>query len=891
MKRITKRIISSVLVALTSFSMMDQTAVEGSTGIPVACNDGLNRLGWVYENEWTIEDNVTGFALDKTAYETGSEQSVNITYNVADLPSEDENRANTANTLYVAIVDSSFSYTGNDLYDFSEKGVITLKEIEFNDLKNGKNTLTMNVRFPGKGVYYLFVAEKGRYITEMAKIKFTVKAPAGSDGRPINTRAGVRPEFTVYSAAQAAKMKIFYTIGTGDSEYHLYVTKGTSMDGYAKDQKNIVADFMTAQGDLPARFGEEQSVTLNNSSRDFSIYAYTIVLYNMTTNKEEAKEHFYVVPEQYMIQRDQSKMDSDGKIPLYCDAKHRNFNMDKDEKYSFHVSFPLNYKKYLEELIGSYDLYGAPRDRLNNDDNPYLKDDYKVYMTVNYTPGGSQKSRKLFERTITGLYKQHTVELDSKEILKKIYETNQSDVSYAGVVTVEFQNKTSDKDGYQDIPNDAIIRFSESVPFGVYKTEKLTNLEAVPADVELAYGGMAAIKIKENLGGKIFADIYKGDKKIDSVKGTCSLDSDGTASGEVDWNLKDSSGEWSTEGEYTAKVYTVNDYKEFAEDGSVSDKEVKSDVKSVTFRVKKPDRTLTLSTSVSGISGGNAVYIEKPVIGVVVKTNIGVSVIVSVKNSKGVEIMNSSAICRKGQRAVSVNLSGKKLKAGKYKVTVKAETMDGQKKSSTSDFHVKKLPKSSVSSAAVSLSGGIGTVSFKISEYADVNVTVKSGKTKKQTVIAQAYSAGSIKASFSYGGYKPGTYSVVIKTKNSGGSSTVTKTFKIKKKPVVVKKPTVSGLSVSFRAGTDGDMVQGAFYYTGKNARVVIDIMYNDTEEIVYTYQGVTKQDSGNFSYTWDGFKANGFRCWPGNYTYRVYLVNSAGRTSYLRQNFTLGEG
>ena len=131
----------------------------------------------------------------------------------------------------------------------------------------------------------------------------------------------------------------------------------------------------------------------------------------------------------------------------------------------------------------------------------------------------------------------------------------------------------------------------------------------------------------------------------------------------------------------------------------------------------------------------------------------------------------------------------------------------------------------------------------------------------------------------------------MIKTKNSGGKRIISRTFTVKKKPVIVKKPTVSNLSVRFAAGKDGDMVVGTFNYTGKNTRVIIDIMYNDTEEIVYTYQGVTKNDSGTFTYTWDGFKSNGFRCWPGSYTFRVHLVNSAGSTPYLRQNFDLGVG
>ena len=67
--------------------------------------------------------------------------------------------------------------------------------------------------------------------------------------------------------------------------------------------------------------------------------------------------------------------------------------------------------------------------------------------------------------------------------------------------------------------------------------------------------------------------------------------------------------------------------------------------------------------------------------------------------------------------------------------------------------------------------------------------------------------------------------------------------------------------------------------------------MYDDFEEIVYTYEGTTKSDSGTFTFTWDGFKSNGFKAWTGNYTMRVYLVNSAGKTNYVRKSFVIGEG
>ena len=52
------------------------------------------------------------------------------------------------------------------------------------------------------------------------------------------------------------------------------------------------------------------------------------------------------------------------------------------------------------------------------------------------------------------------------------------------------------------------------------------------------------------------------------------------------------------------------------------------------------------------------------------------------------------------------------------------------------------------------------------------------------TVIDKSYSKGKISASFAYGSLAVGSYNVVFTAKNSGGTSTVTKTFKVEKKPV-----------------------------------------------------------------------------------------------------------
>ncbi len=855
-----------------------------------------------YVENWFIQEQVSGVTLDSTEFTTGSGQNVGVTYNVAKIPNSESLQL--GDKLYFAVVTSDYKNKTDDDDDDDDdddsdgtttKTVVVEKEVPVKELKVGQNSISLDAHFPKKGTYYLIVKQMGlgelHADNNKFKLKLTVKPLKDDTGKTINTSASARPEYSVYSSSEAAKMKIFYSIDDITCDYTLLVARCNSESGKSEVQKkNTVAEFSSDQDELELELGKEQSITLDKTAKDFALGVYAVALYNNTTDTEVAKELFYVTKEQYLIQRDTTKMNDDGKIPFDCTASIRNFSMDKDEKYSFDVCFPLNYQKYFDDIKKCYDYYGKPDDYLKDDDNPYLKDDYNVYMTVKYTPAGSKDTRKLYEKTLKGLYKTHTVSLSSKEIMKKIYDTNKNDTSYAGVVTVQFTNKADSKD-VQDIANEAIIPFDESFKFGVYKTAKVTGTSASPTNPELAYGERVLVKVNENLGGKIIADVYNGSKKIKSVKGTCGLNSDGTATGDAVWNLTDGSGNYVGAGEYTIKVHTVNEYTVFDEDGSTNDKKVESEGKTVSVKVVKPDRKLSISTSASGISGGNVIYIEKPVIGAVVKTNLGVSVIASVKNSKGEELKNCSAIIRKGQGSVSLNLSGHKLKAGKYKLTVKAETLDGQKKTTTTNFTMKKLPKSKISNSSVSLSNGVGNVSFSISEYANVTVTVKSGKTVKQTVIDHAYSAGSVKASFSYGGYKPGTYSVVIKTSNSGGSKSATKSFVIKKKPVVIKKPTASGLNIKYLTGKDGDRVQGSFYYTGKNSKVVIDIMYNDTEEIVYTYTGKTTKDSAYFTWTWDGFKSNGFRCWPGSYTYRVYVVNSAGWSGYLRQNFSINFG
>ncbi len=848
-----------------------------------------------YTGYWVAKEQMSGIKTEKSDYKTGSEQTVNVQFNVAKLPSKDSGQTTQGLHFILGTAAFNIEYYMNGAWN--KDGLIVDKTITLSELKGGANTVPVKARFETKGAYYLYVVHDQLEGIMVAKVQFTVSAPTDSSGHTIDTKGSVRPQYTAYSAKQAATMKVFYSIDDSDSKYHLYIRKGIGITNYSTDQKYVVADFMTSQGDLPAELGKEMSVTLNKTENDFSYKGvYEVVLYNITKQKEVGRQKFYVIPEKYVIQRDATKMTDDGKIPFYCDADIRNMDLDKDQKFSFQVCFPIDYSKYLKQLETNYrktdsDFEYGDSEVKEDFFEEELTDNYVVNMNVSYVPEGSKDSRKLYTKKITGLYKAHEISFTSKEIRKAIFDTTRNDIGYAGVVTVKFSNDINIEDDYQWIENEAIIRFTESFKFGVSKAEKMTSAEASPATAELEYGGYAGVAVSDTLGGNIIADVYDGNNKITSFEGKCAINSDGTASGTAYWNLQDNNGDYIKGGSYTVKVHTENSYTVFNADGTSTEKKVKSDEKTVTINVKASNRALKLSAKVSGPSGGNTAYVEQAKLSLIVKTTVGVSTTVKVTRGKGGVVTSGDFICARGEKVIFITLDKGDAKVGKYKVIVSAETMDGRKKTAKASFSVKKLPKASIKNASLKLSNGIGTVSFGVSQLADVKVVVKSGNTVKQTVVDQSYSAGDVKTTFSYGGYKPGNYKVVITTKNSGGSKTITKGFTIKKKPVVVKKPTCSALSVSYVPGKDGDMFKGVFSYTGKGAKVVIDIMYNDTEEIVYTYQGVTKYDSGKYTYTWDGYKSNGFRCWPGKYTYRVYLVNSAGSTPYLRQNFEIGEG
>ncbi|MCR5330385.1 MAG: hypothetical protein K6E62_04255 [Lachnospiraceae bacterium] len=867
-------------------------------------------------DNWDAGDAITDIQVNNTSFSMGSVAKIIVSFNCKKA------------SVVSGSPDLVFTITGDD------GNTVITKTVNSADLKEGKNEVDLSTRFAERGLYELRIDQVtagaydsyyGYMETESKNLKsfeITVKKATAADGTTLDLSDSIFAEYGLYSQSQAKGFKIRYTVSDSDSKYHLFVVPGRSLL-YEYDKKKILpeCDFMSALGEMPVEPGKTNTLTVNTKFDKFGMY--TLVLYNITARKKVAESIFYVVPEKYLIQRDISKMTDQGMVPFNCTAKVSNLDLDSDGKISFKVEFPLNYGKYYDEFKYSY---GAPYEFFTPDeyatgkysddmesckdfdikyddydygiddiDDSFFTDDYEVNMLVKYVPAGSKEIRLLSSKRIKGLYKSHSVEFTAEELAEAIYSTSTSDTSFAGTVTVTFTNDFDLDTGSmirQDIYNDAIVKFTESFSFGVYKNPKIKSAKAASKSIERAYGEYAAFTVTDTLGGTICADIYKGKKKIRTVKTDCSLNKSGTATGTVLWDLQDSKGKYVGTGKYKVKLYTTTEYPVFDENGKQSKKTVKSAKKTISFKIVKPSEKLTLSTSAIGSSGEGYVYIESPQVGINTVFSIGSKVSVSVKNSSGKTIDSGSFIRGKGNWTYWTTLpSG--LSAGTYKAEVTAKTLDGTSKTSTTSFEVKKLPKPSISNASASadVNTGLASFSFNVSQYSNVTVTVKSGSTTKQTVLNQTYSAGKIKSSFSIGDYAVGKYDVVITASNSGGSSTVTKTIEVKKKPVVVKKPTASNLSIRILTDKNGESYKSTFNYTGKNSKVVLEVMWNDTEEIVYTYEGTTKSDSGTYSYTWDGYKSNGFRARAGEYTIRVHLVNSAGKTEYLRRNFTIGEG
>lgn len=574
-----------------------------------------------------------------------------------------------------------------------------------------------------------------------------------------------------------------------------------------------------------------------------------------------------------------------GKMPFSATFKGNKTHLDLDTNDSIEISVQLPFKYSIAKKDIQKELEMYP----NRDSIDDLKPGKATPTTVKvmYQPAGTTKTRELKQELRFGYFDEHVFKFKSDELLKTIQDYVYGDVAYAGIVTIEFKG---DGDGrYYQEP------FTETVSFSVSKKAAIKKAQAVTKSTPLAYGEEQAFYVEDTLGGNIHVTIYKGSKKIRTITGNCTLGKgeDANAYGYAYWDLMNSSKKYVAPGKYTAKIYT--DVKlTLLNNGKKQTKSIKSKTKTVSFNVVKAKGTLKLTSVPTGLNGGEYATYENPMIGIQNTVSIGSKIAVKIKNPKGTVIKNDSYVQSSGTATRWYDLAklDANLSLGKYTATVTAQIIGGKKVTKNISFSVEKSPKVEISNVSLSVNNGVGNVSFVTSQSSKVNVVVKDSKGSiVATVLSGQYSAGTIKANFTTGNYTPGNYSVEFSATNSGGTSTAAKSFTIEKKPVVVTKPTVSGLSIRYTQKNKEDAYQVSLGYTGKGAKVVIEIMWNDAEQIVKTYQYTTIKDSGNVSWIWDGYKSNGFRASTGNYTVRAYAVNSAGQTEYLRQNFTINEG
>ncbi|MCR5638698.1 MAG: hypothetical protein K6F97_07655 [Lachnospiraceae bacterium] len=480
--------------------------------------------------------------------------------------------------------------------------------------------------------------------------------------------------------------------------------------------------------------------------------------------------------------------------------------------------------------------------------------------------------------------KKKTIKIKSSDILKTINSIHSENVNTnSGVIKIIFEGNGGD---YSK-------KFEEKISFPVITEAKVVSAKALNKSVLREYGNKVGFSIESTLGGTAVAEIYNGSKKIATVKEECKLGRLGNGEGKVYWNLKNSSGKYVGAGTYKAKLYTYVDML-VNNNGKKESKVVKTNVKTVSFTVKKSTKAYKLSTSIEGTESGTVSTYESPLVKVTVDVSVGSQVTLKFKNPKGKVLGTSSFIQTAGTAGywTSMEALDSGFTTGKYTVVVTTKTLEGKKKSSTHKFTIKKAPKSSISETSLSFNNGVGNLSFRTSQPGNVTVQIKDSKGNvKSTVIDKKYSAGKIDTSFSTGGYAAGNYKAVITVKNSGGTATQTKNFKVTVKPTPVKKPTVSGLTITSTQKNGEDAYKISCKYTGKGAKLVMDVMWDDTEEIVYSTTATASYASGNWNVTWDGYKANGFKAAAGNYTIRIYAVNSAGATEYLRKHFVIGEG
>lgn len=839
-----------------------------------------------------FSEQISNLQLTKTSYQLGSEQTIEFSFDAKETYSSDSFNDWGDTSFDVVITDAEGkivhpkdSYiNGERSYAFEYEDYMEEAYFFASDFKAGTNKCSIRCHFEDRGKYTFTVYANSVYGDALYKTTFTVSKAEGSTADYKDTIKILKPTITVGSTE---KISIEYTVADSDYDYKIYMVEpedGSGNDAwitsYEDDMRrfNILEDFRSDAGEFDVTAGKVNKLTFSSRKYDKE-GMYAIVLYNVTKGKKGAVENFICAAASKQLDSDidTSKVDKNGNLPFMCKSNKTHLDLDSNDTITLDVQFPFKYEEFLADFTRQYE-YGT----YGTDDNANIK------MKVLYTPAGSSYTRTLMpEKTIKGVTSKHSVSFKAADILEAILDTKEGDQAYAGIVTVEFI--------YDDMSSMYATFFDEKFNFSVAKKSKLVSAGIKSKNVARAYGENAIFVAESTLGGTVCADIYKGSKKIATATGLSSLGSSSldNAVGLACYNLQNTNGGYIATGNYKAKVYTSITLK-VINDGKTTTKKIDSNKKTIKFKVVKAKGSLTLKAAAEGTTGGNFAVYENPVISVKPTVSIGSKLNIVLKNSKGTTLKTYDTVqcAGTGNYWFDIAALDPSYGLGTYKVSVTATTLDGKKKSASTSFSIKKSPKVQLSSVVLTTKDGVGSVAFNTSEQSAVTVVVKdSAGSVVNTVIDKSYSKGKISASFAYGSLAVGSYNVVFTAKNSGGTSTVTKTFKVEKKPVVVTKPTVSGLAIRWTTKNKEDALTSSLYYTGKGATIVIEVLWNDAEEIVYTYKTTTTAEKGSVSFTWDGYKSNGFRATQGSYTIRAYAVNSAGKTEYLRQNFSIAAG
>lgn len=828
---------------------------------------------------WNFTSEATNIQLDKDEFTTNGLADISMSFDLIHLPA------------YPSAID----YVSDDfieLYLLDPEGeTIPLnggtlngqsRDNKYNDrvafypeeFQLGKNVLSVKTHFTVRGTYTFVCHISNINDSHDLGTKFYVKRPS------VTAEDSLSTDKEIYKSGSSVPVTINYSVADDGYRYYMYIVRpdpfGNNKASWCEfryDEEYLMQnhDWYSAANEMDISIGTVHSITENLNLSEPGTYA--VVIYNLDLDQKTCVTTFLVSDTAADLNVDESSL-VNGVVPFSCTSNADHLSLDSNDSITLEFQMPYGYYSVMSDI--------------NNYTNRDIIDYANIELSVYYTPVGSDSSRKIMKlKTLQGCLEKHTITLKASDILDAIISTNVNDSTYAGIVSVHFD--------YDDLSSLYAYLCHESFEFSVSKKSELVKVTAINKNVPREYGQYAGFKVESTAGGDIYADIYKGSKKVATVKGKSTLgeDADSNSIGTVYWNLKNSSGNYCAAGNYKAKVYTKTELVTVnGED--INKNTIKSPVKTVNFKIAKSTASLSLSCEAVSAEGGDYITYENPLVGVKSNVSVGSIITIKIKNPSGNVIKTYSYEQGKGTDTAWFNLSSldTSFKIGTYSATVTAKTLTGATKSSTVKINVKKSPKVNISSTSLSTSDGIGTISFVTSQPSQVVVKLKDSKGNVKTnVVDKYYSSGTVKLSFAYGSLAVGTYTVSISATNSGGTSTDSRSFKINAKPVVVTKPTVSNCRIKWTKKNYDDALKIDVDYTGKGAKLYIEILWNDAEEIVYTYTTTTANTSGTISYTWDGYKANGFRAVEGSYTVRVYAVNSAGSTGYLRQNFSINAG